>query len=83
MPVEPVPVAPLSRKPPSLVPGDVPFATFNCLRLAWDQIFELREQVTAAQATITRLIAANNALEAEFAKAKQLAEGGLGPRQEA
>ena len=81
MPVEQVAVVQLDRKPPSLVPGDVPFSTFNCLRMAWDQIFSLREQLTAAQATIARLVAANNVLEADLAKVKQQAEGGLGPRQ--
>lgn len=76
MPVTPTPITPLKRQYPHL--DNMPsYAVSATVRLLWDQIFDLREQLTAAQGTIAALTAAVNATETAAAAAQKSADEAL------
>lgn len=50
-------------------------------RILFDQIYTLQERVTAAEATITSLLAAVNALQGETATVRRDTDQALGPTQ--
>jgi hypothetical protein len=53
------------------------FAAGQSIRLLWDRIFQLQEQLTAAQATIAQLVAANNLNEAAIETVDEAAQQAL------
>ena len=53
------------------------FPTRQALRLAYDQIRSLQDRLTAAEATLTRLVAASNANETVAAQAQKDASEAL------
>lgn len=58
------------------------FPTRQALRLAWDQIRSLQDRLTAAEATITRLLTAVNTTETSVAQAQRDIQMALAPTQE-
>jgi len=62
MPIEPVAVQPLKHLYPH-VDTITDFSTQQSVKLLWDRIFALQEQLAAAQSTITTLVEGHNANE--------------------
>jgi hypothetical protein len=79
-PVEVVEVATLRRQYPH-VDTVTDFSTQQSLKLLWDRVFSLQEQVTAAQATIDDLIAGHNANERALLVAARNAREALAQNQ--
>jgi len=80
-PVESVSVVQVPRKYPHIEEiGDFP--TAQSIRLLWDRLFSLQEQLTAAQTTITRLVTAANLTESTATTALQKAKTALTLTQE-
>lgn len=75
-PVDDVAIDPLKRQYPHV--GEIKdFSTQQSIKLLWDRVFALTEQLTAAQATITSLVGASNANEAAVTKAQRSADMAL------
>lgn len=53
------------------------FAAAQSVRLLWDRVFALQEQLTAAQATITTLVSTANVADAKIAVVKTAADAAL------
>ena len=82
MPVTATAVTPLRRQYPHL--DQMPsFHVQATIRLLWDQIFDLREQLVAAQGTIAALTAAVNALQTDTGTDRRDIDQALAPTQEA
>ncbi len=82
MAVEQVAVTQTPAKYPGLTQGEVPFNTFQTLRLLWDRIYSLQDRLAAAEATITRLIAAANTTETATQTAQTTADEAVAVSQE-
>lgn len=82
MPITPTAVTRLKRQYPHL--DAMPSAAVHMtVRLLWDQVYDLREQLTAAQGTIASLTATVNTLETQLATARRDTDQALAPTQEA
>jgi hypothetical protein len=80
-PVTSIAIVTLKRQYPHV--GEiVDFASQQSIKLLWDRIFELQEQLTATQATITQLVAASNVNESAVETAQTAANEALAIAQE-
>jgi hypothetical protein len=82
MPVTATPVSQTPAKYPSLEAGAVPFSAYQTIRLLWDQVYALKDRLTAAEATNASLIATVNALETRLTGTTQTADDAVAIRQE-
>lgn len=81
MAVDQVAIVPRTRQYPHLDRiGDD--ASYQSLRLLWDQIFSLQERLTAAEATITALLSTVNALESTAAQQAREGQATLAEEQQ-
>ena len=61
--------------------GDLEGMSQQVARILYDQVYALQERVTAAEATITSLLAAVNALQAQTPTLRRDTDQALGPTQ--
>ena len=79
MPVEQTAIVTRTRTYPHVDRLDP--ASQQVARILFDQIFTLQERLTAAEATITSLLAAVNALQGDTATVRRDTDQALGPTQ--
>jgi hypothetical protein len=75
-PISTVSVVPIDRKYPHVDGIEEP-NTQQTARLLWEKIFTLTERLTAAEATITKLVTAHNTNETAIADVKETATSAL------
>lgn len=82
MPVTPTTVATTPAKYPSLQAGEVPFATYQTIRLLWDYSYTLQDRLKAAETTISSLTTLVNTLESTVTRLQRQTDNALAPTQQ-